>query len=147
MQLVHQYSNQPKISSNVERVLAAAGIAVGTAAVSAVAYFNPVTAGFFPQCPLYRITGFSCPGCGLTRGFHALFHGDILGALHYNALIPVYVFIFLYIAMAMFLIAVRGRGLSAKVLNPKFIYGFLIVSLVFGVIRNFPFYPFTILAP
>ena len=134
-------------SSAIERILAAAGIVVGAAAVSAVAYFNPVTAGFFPQCPLYRITGFSCPGCGLTRGFHALFHGDILGALHYNALIPAYVFLFSYIALTMFLIAARGRGLSVKAFHPKLVYGFLIVSLVFGVVRNFPFYPFTILAP
>lgn len=132
--------------SNVERVLAGAAISVGAATVSAVAYFNPVTAGFFPQCPLYQMTGFSCPGCGLTRGFHALFHGDIFGALGYNALIPVYVFVFLYIAVALISIVVRGRGISARFVQPKLIYGFLIVSLVFGVVRNLPFYPFSLLA-
>lgn len=134
-------------ASNVERILAGGAIAVGAAAVSAVAYFNPVTAGFFPQCPLNQLTGLHCPGCGLSRGFHALFHGDIFGALGYNALIPVYVFIFVYIALTMILIVFKGRGLTTKMFHPKFICGFLIVSLVFGVVRNFPFYPFTILAP
>ena len=147
MELVQQNSNKPRISSTSERILAAMGIVVGATAVSAVAYFNPVTAGFFPQCPLHQLTGLNCPGCGLTRGFHALFHGDILGALGYNALIPFYVFLFGYIALTMVLIVFRGRGLSTKIFHPKFVYGFLIFSLVFGVVRNFPFYPFTILAP
>ena len=133
--------------SVVERILAAAGIAAAAAGAFVVGYFNPTTAGFFPVCPLYATTGLSCPGCGLTRGFHALFHGDILGALGFNALIPVYVFLFGYVALTLVLIVFRGRGLSTKVFHPKFVYGFLIFSLVFGVVRNFPFYPFTILAP
>ncbi|CAN5226799.1 DUF2752 domain-containing protein [soil metagenome] len=134
-------------SSTIERILAAAGIVVGTTAASAVAYFNPTTAGIFPQCPLHQMTGLNCPGCGLTRGFHALFNGDILGALHFNALIPVYIFLFSYIALTMVLIVFRGRGLSTNLFHPKLVYGFLILSLIFGVVRNFPFYPFTILAP
>lgn len=147
METIQQNSNQSRISSGIERALAGAAIAVGAAAAAAVAYFNPVMAGFFPQCPLNQLTGFHCPGCGLTRGFHALFHGDILGAIGFNLLIPFYVFIFGYVALTLILIVFRGRGLSTKAFNPKLIYGFLIFSLVFGVIRNFPFYPFTILAP
>lgn len=147
MESVQQNSDEPRISSKIERGFAGAAIVVGMAAVSVVAYFNPVTAEFFPQCPLNQMTGLHCPGCGLTRGFHALFHGDILGALHFNLLIPAYLFIFGYIGLTLVSIVFRGRGLSTKAFNPKFIYGFLIFSLVFGVIRNFPFYPFTILAP
>ncbi len=134
-------------NSTIERVLAGAAIAVGAAAVAGAAYFNPVTAGFFPQCPLNQMTGLHCPGCGLTRGFHALFHGDIFGALGYNALIPFYIFLFGFVAVTLVSIVFRGRPLPVKLFHPKLIYGFLIVSLVFGVVRNFPFYPFTILAP
>lgn len=146
MELVQQNSDEPRISSTIERVFAGAAIVVGSAAVSAVAYFNPVTAGFFPQCPLHQMTGLNCPGCGLTRGFHALFHGDILGALHFNALIPFYIFFFGYAALTLVLIAFRGRGLSTKIFQPRFIYGFLIFALVFGVVRNLPFFPFNLLA-
>lgn len=146
MELVQQNSEQPRISSTIERVFAGAAIVVSAAAVLVVAYFNPVTAEFFPQCPLHQMTGLNCPGCGLTRGFHALFHGDILGALHFNLLIPAYIFIFGYLGLTLVSIVFRGRGLSSKAFNPKYIYGFLIFSLIFGVVRNLPFFPFNLLA-
>lgn len=135
-------------SSPVTRVLAAAGILIGAVAAFFVAYFDPVSAGFFPVCPFYRATGLACPGCGLTRGFHALFHGDVLGALDYNALIPFYFLFFAYIGISMFLIALRGRGLSFGSFNkPRLVYGFVVVFCVFGVVRNLPVYPFSILFP
>jgi hypothetical protein len=132
--------------STTERVLAAAGILVVAAGSFAVSYFNPVTAGFFPQCPFHSLTGFNCPGCGLTRGFHALFQGDILTALHYNAMLPVYAFLIGYMLVSMILIAVRGRGLSCKIFPPSAMYVFMIVTLIFSIARNLPFYPFNLLA-
>ncbi|MGC2237568.1 MAG: DUF2752 domain-containing protein [Pyrinomonadaceae bacterium] len=136
-----------KKASNIGRILAAAAVFAGSAAVFLVAYFNPVTAGFFPVCPLYSMTGLHCPGCGLTRGFHALFHGDILSALHFNAFVPVYFLLFAYLGISLFLIAARGRGLPLKITRPSLAYGFLALLLVFGVVRNLPYYPFTFLAP
>ncbi|MDQ6786420.1 MAG: DUF2752 domain-containing protein [Acidobacteriota bacterium] len=135
------------ISSTTERVLAGAGILAAAAGAFVVVYFNPVTAGFFPVCPLHALTGLNCPGCGLTRGFHALFHGDVLGALHFNALLPVYLLIFVYLFVSMLSVAARGRGLSFNIFRPNLIWSFLIIALVFGVVRNFPVYPFTLLAP
>ncbi len=134
-------------SSIIERILSAAGLLGGAVGVFFVSYFNPVTAGFFPVCPLYAMTGLNCPGCGMTRGFHALFHGDILGALHYNALLPVFFFVFFYFGVSMFLVLARGRGLSFKIFRPGLIYSFLVILLAFGVVRNLPYYPFTLLAP
>src|SRR5215216_2536549 len=88
-------------SSKAERVVAAAGAGGILAGSAAVWYFDPTSAGFFPVCPLYSMTGFACPGCGLTRGFHALFHGDIVSALDYNALIPVFVLTFLFLVVSL----------------------------------------------
>jgi hypothetical protein len=139
---------EDKISaSTVERILAVAGIAAIGAGAFIVAYFNPTTAGFFPVCPLYYLTGIHCPGCGLTRGFHALFHGDVLTALHFNALLPAYALVFGFMFVLMILVAVRGRGLSWRIVSPSAMYGFLILAAVFFVLRNLPFYPFTLLAP
>jgi Protein of unknown function (DUF2752) len=134
-------------SGRAWRLTAAAGV-VGIGAASAmVAYFNPVTAGFFPTCPLYQATGLYCPGCGLTRGFHALFNGDIPRALHFNVLLPVYVFIFCYFIVSLVLFAARGRGLTFKVFKPWMAWSFFLVSITFAVLRNLPYYPFTTLAP
>jgi hypothetical protein len=134
-------------SSTTERILAAAGIVAGIGGTAFVTFFNPATAGFFPVCPLFQMTGIACPGCGLTRGFHALFHGDILTAIGFNALLPVFAFVFAYLFCAMIVIAVRGRNPKLEMFKPQYIWGFFIIAIVFAVVRNLPYYPFTLLYP
>ena len=114
---------------------------------AAVWYFDPTSAGVLPACPLYQTTGFACPGCGMTRGFHALFHGDVLTALDFNALIPVVAVFLGYIFVSMILVATRGRGLLFGKWNLVLLWGTLGVLIVFGILRNLPYYPFTILFP
>lgn len=135
------------ISPMSQRLIAAAGVTAMAGGSAAVAYFDPSTAHFFPVCPLYALTGFACPGCGLTRGFHALFHGDWTTALHFNALIGVWAVIFVYVFVSSVLLAVRGRGLTMWPTYPRFMWTFMIVLLAFGVLRNLPFYPFNLLFP
>ncbi len=132
--------------ANAERILAGAGILAGFAGVFAIRYFNPASAGFFPACPFHWLTGLNCPGCGLTRSFHALSRGDILSALHFNAMLPVYLLFFLYLFVSLTLILIRGRGLDFQVFSPYKIFGFLALLFVFAVVRNLPFYPFNLLA-
>ena len=146
--MTQQKTLEAKITaSTIERILAGAGVLSVGGASFFVWYFNPSTQGFFPVCPLFKFTGLACPGCGLTRGFHALFHGDVLTALDFNAMLPFYAVFFAYLFLAMILIAVRGRGISFNFLHPALIWGFLITSFVFAVLRNLPFYPFSILYP
>mgnify|MGYP001301412067 CR=1 FL=1 len=134
-------------SSTTERVLAAAGILVSLGGAGLVWFFNPSTEGFFPVCPLFKLTGIACPGCGLTRAFHALFHGDIAAALGFNAMVPFYAFVFAYLFVAMILIAALGRTPRLNILKARYIWSFMIVALVFAVVRNLPYYPFTLLYP
>jgi hypothetical protein len=131
----------------VERISAAAGVGAMGAGSSVVWAFDPSTTHFLPVCPLYSLTGFACPGCGLTRGFHALFHGDVLTALDFNALIPIWTVIFGYLFVSLCLTAIRGRGLPWKFISPSVLLGLLILLITFGVLRNLPYYPFTILFP
>ena len=134
-------------STFTERILAAAGIFTFLGGAIFVWFFDPTKAGFFPVCPLFKLTGFACPGCGLTRGFHALFHGDVATALGFNAMLPFYVLIFAYLFGAMILIAATGRGVKFKIFKPSLIWLFLITALIFAVVRNLPYYPFTLLYP
>ncbi len=133
--------------STTERLLAGAALGIFAIGCFVVGFFNPVNASFFPACPLLEVTGFACPGCGLTRGFHALFHGDIWQAISYNALIPIYCFIFLYAGAYLISIAFRGRGLKINLLTPIPLLIFLAFSLIFGLLRNIPLEPFTFLYP
>lgn len=45
-------------------------------------------------CPFRAVTGLLCPGCGMTRAFCALGHGELMRAIHFNALSPL-----LYLAL------------------------------------------------
>lgn len=129
------------------RILAAAGLAALAAGSGIVWYFDPTKTNLFPVCPLFSLTGFACPGCGLTRGFHALFHGDVLTALDYNALIPFFALAFLFLIATLISITVRGKGLLKMSASPVFLFGTLVLLIAFGVVRNLPFYPFTFLFP
>ncbi|HKP71115.1 MAG TPA: DUF2752 domain-containing protein [Pyrinomonadaceae bacterium] len=134
----------PKTS---ERILAAGGATAMLAGAGVVAYFDPTKAGFFPVCPLYSLTGYACPGCGMTRGFHALFHGDILTALDYNALLPIFGALLGVGFLSLFYFAIKGRGLPFNLYFPRLLWVALVMLLTFGVVRNLPWYPFTVLFP
>jgi len=129
------------------RHLAVAGLGVMGTVSGVVWFFNPSNFNFFPVCPLLNLTGFACPGCGLTRGFHALFHGDLAAAMDYNALIPVFILVFGLVAVSLASLAVRGKSLIRLEDSPKLLIGLFVLLVGFGVLRNLPFYPFTFLYP
>ena len=135
----------PKQIAN--RLLAASGVVALIGGSAAVAYFDPTKTHMFPVCPLLAVTGFACPGCGLTRAFHALFNGDLVTAIDFNLLTPMWAVIFGYLAVSFTLTAVRSKGLPMWPTNPKFLAIAAAVLLTFGVLRNIPAYPFTILFP
>lgn len=115
-----------------------------TLAVGAVYLFifEPGKSGFFPVCPFRALTGFTCPGCGSTRGMHALVHGDVVAAFKFNPLfvlsLPFLVYAFVRFTNA----AIQGRQLKGNQLDAKYIWTIFVVVLFFWVFRNTPFYPF-----
>ncbi len=46
--------------------------------------YDPMVARFFPRCVFKTVTGYDCPGCGTQRALHALLHGNIVEAWHFN---------------------------------------------------------------
>lgn len=138
---------EPLTASSLERSLSAAGVAFMSAGAGVVWFFEPTRSGIFPACPLYTLTGFACSGCGLTRGFHALLHGDIAAAMGYNALIPLFIVIFGFFFVAMLYVAVRGRAFPRWSISLPVLWGFFFLLIAFGIVRNIPVYPFTLLFP
>jgi hypothetical protein len=51
------------------------------------------------ECPIFRLTGIPCPGCGLSRATTLLLKGDLAGSLRFHAFAP----IFLIAIIALFL--------------------------------------------
>ena len=60
-----------------------------TSAVFAVsAAWRPSELPGVVLCPFRAVTGLPCPGCGMTRAFCSIGHGDLAAAFGYNALGP-----------------------------------------------------------
>ena len=76
-----------------------------------------------------------------------MFHGDLLTALDFNALLPVWAAIIFWVWLSCLVLACRGKGLPMWATNPSFIWIFGVVLLGFGILRNIPAYPFSILFP
>lgn len=134
-------------NSRVRTSLFWGGSAVLTAALVVVYHWDPETAGFFPVCPFRTVTGYYCPGCGMTRALHQLMHGNILLAANYNLLFVVSAPFCAYWCISQFTFVVFGYNLPRVRIPDKLLWAAPILVVAFGVIRNFSFYPFTLLAP
>ncbi|APU44280.1 hypothetical protein BSL84_08915 [Streptomyces sp. TN58] len=114
--------------------LAAAG-----AAFTYVGTVDPNEPGHYPVCPLLRLTGILCPGCGGLRSAHAFAHGDLAAAFGSNALAVAGYFVFAGF-MALWLVrALRGGPVPRIVLRPASWWALGAVVLVFAVVRNLSF--------
>lgn len=54
---------------------------------------------FGPGCPILRLTGIPCPGCGMTRALLAALRGDFVGAMRWHGMVwslPLLLAIFLW---------------------------------------------------
>lgn len=93
---------------------------------------------FDVDCLFKSIFGISCPGCGLTRGFRALFRGDIVSAFSYNILtIPI--FLFLVILVILFIIDIlSNRDFTSKYLLffTKYYYILIILVIISFIVNN-----------
>lgn len=113
-----------------------------------VLYRMGPSAPWFPGCLFHRLTGWECPGCGMTRAAYSALHGRWSEAFRFNP-----------VGMVLFPAALTGIGLEllgwvrGKPLPPRFrvggrwAWGFAGVLLVFWILRNIPGWPFTLLAP
>jgi len=124
-------------------VLAAAAAGTG---VWMLRTWDPNVAGApFAPCMFRAFTGWFCIGCGLTRALHALVHFDLARAFSMNPLA-------MLVLPLMPLMAAWSHGwqpallrpLMRRVLEPKL---WLVVLPAYWILRNLPWFPFTLLAP
>jgi hypothetical protein len=137
--MTRMWARSPKWSAPLAILVCFAGGLSYTLAV------HPADAGAAssPTCLVKLTTGFDCPGCGGTRAFWFLAHGDIPAAArsHLLAVFAAPFLVYLYIAWSANL--VFKRRLPMPQLSPKAISFYLAAWGVFAVLRNLPWAPFT----
>jgi hypothetical protein len=124
-----------------------AGIVAALLASAVLFWFDPVRYAFYPLCLFHVTTGWHCPGCGALRGAHEFLHGHWLTALRLNALV-------FGLAPLAFVGWFGWHWRERDPLRPdRFRFsapaGWWVLGalVLFGVLRNIPVYPFTLLAP
>lgn len=112
-------------------------LAAATGGMAVLQVADPNTPGHYPTCPFLAVTGLFCPGCGSMRMLHDLGAGDLVGAFWMNplafVLLPVLAGYWLSWAHRAATGARRGAPLAGPV-----VWAFLVVVVVFGVLRNLP---------
>jgi Protein of unknown function (DUF2752) len=124
--------------------LGVAAVAAGGCAVVWLA--NPtVPGGILPVCPTKALLGIDCPGCGSLRMIYSLLHFDLAGALRYNALGLVAVGLLLWAFGAWTYGRLAGRQVRSWQHLRWAAPVALALTLVWFVVRNLGFEPFTAL--
>ncbi|MBT2472631.1 DUF2752 domain-containing protein [Streptomyces sp. ISL-66] len=113
-------------------------LAAAAAAMAYVGTVDPNEPGHYPLCPLFRLTGVLCPGCGGLRSAHAFAHGDLPTALGANALAVLGYFLFAGFVVLWLVRAYRGGPAPRLVMRPLYWWGTGVAALLFSVVRNLP---------
>ena len=94
------------------------------------------------DCPIKKITGWYCPGCGITRMLISLLKLDFYQAFRYNALLFISLPIILFFLIES--IITKKEPLYNKIPTKVWVL-VIVIFLVYGILRNIPFFDF--LAP
>jgi hypothetical protein len=102
-------------------------------------------------CPLHRLTGMPCPGCGVTRGLVGLSHGDFSFALGANPFVLVLWPVLVALAVGVFVPKARWTSTlrwiesaepwPSRVVRVLFLafFGFGLLRLLYFVAAGTPF--------
>lgn len=112
--------------------------AVVTAITAFLAWANPAKSWWVPKCPLWLLTGWQCPACGIQRFLYALAHGHPLQALSYNYYLAYslpYVLLF-GVRWALPKGSNARERLAAAIEHPWVVWFYVVTFCIWFVVRN-----------
>ena len=130
-----------------QRCRLAAVTVVGLVGLVALFALDPASSSFFAPCPFHALTELHCPGCGTLRALHQLLHGNLRTAFWLNPLMVSSLPFVAYWCVSGLVREVSGRRMPRFFLPAAWIWVLLGVIVLFGIARNIPLYPLSLLAP
>lgn len=99
--------------------------------------------GFPIPCLFHKITNLYCPGCGITRCLVSFFHLNFYQSFRYNPLLFIFIPFLLFYVIYRYIIFCFDLEdkITVKIPN-SFWYILLIITLIFGVLRNIPIFSY-----
>ena len=110
-----------------------------------VVFIIPEFASIPTGCLFNKTTGFYCAGCGMSRGIHAILRGDYIHAMHENLLLVSALplsglwFIFRFFPL-------KNSSIIKKH-DKAVILFFILIVIIFMILRNIPSVYFSFLRP
>ena len=98
--------------------------------------FPPEQYSFYPRCPIYALTGWQCPGCGLTRALAALLRGNLAAAMHLNPLILPLLLAALWSGCSAYRRALNGQPPAWPAISHARLATALVALTIFTLHRN-----------
>ena len=101
---------------------------------------------FSIPCIVHKLTGFYCPGCGITRMFLYLFELDFKSAFLSNQLVFILLpLLFIYFVLEIrYIITNKQNVMNDKKFNIVWLF-LVIITIIYGILRNLKAFDF--LAP
>ncbi len=113
------------------------GLPAALALLALLYFHSPESPGSrWPRCLFHALTGLYCPGCGGTRALYWLLHGEFFRSLRYNLLL---------LPMGGYLLGLLWVPSLSR--RTDLACGVAAVLLLFFLLRNLPWFPFSLLAP
>lgn len=104
-----------------------------------------IQTGIAVPCIFHKLTGFYCPGCGISRMSLSLLQLNLYKAFHYNSGVMIILPILIILFVRFILFYIRGEKKKTSKLYQIVVIIMLIWLIIFGVLRNIP--AFGYLAP
>ncbi|MES2439430.1 MAG: DUF2752 domain-containing protein [Verrucomicrobiota bacterium] len=126
----------------------ALGVLLAAFAAFSLRQNGPNGVPWLPDCMFHQFTGLHCPGCGMTRAAHATLHGNIGAAFRFNPvgmiLLPT-----AFVGLGIEILGwARGTPLPFRLdVGARGAWTIAWIVIGFWILRNVPFWPFTLLAP
>lgn len=98
--------------------------------------FPPTQSAWYWQCPVHRLTGWLCPGCGGTRAVAELLRGDFTSAIALNTVAVILALGTLAFAFAQALYLWRKGKFIAVSAPSRLTFAALTAIFLFTIIRN-----------
>lgn len=118
-----------RIGNLIKRASIIAGV------LGAYALFVHFT-GLAIPCIVHLITGFNCPGCGISRFGMSILNFHFAEALHYNYMAPLIIVYVAYVAISTAISYVK-TGRWNVVPKPDWLnWAFLGILIIWAIIRN-----------
>lgn len=105
--------------------------------VGFIYYIITQVTSFYIPCPIRTLTGFVCPGCGITHFFIDLINLNFINAMQQNLAIFVLLVIWILVGIIYMIFRPQSLKKGGRVFN-ILIWSSVILLVVFGILRNIP---------